>query len=70
MADVILKLGDEHAGKTKEEILNLFEQEVDRFSAFMASLGDSRVSGHLIKQERHLLKTYLVQKFTGKIEGA
>lgn len=70
MADLQLKLADEHATKTKEEISALLDAEVDRFSTFMDNLDDWKAKGALSKPERALIKTYLVQKLTGKIDGA
>lgn len=70
MTDVVLKVAEEHVGKTKEELSTLFDQEVERFSAFMSTVGDWKSAGPLNQLEKHLIKTYLVQKFTGKVDGA
>lgn len=62
-----LKLTPEHDGKTKEEISALLDEEVERFSVWMENLSDWRAKGALSKPEKALVKTYLVQKLTGKI---
>lgn len=69
MPDVQLILADEHKNKTKEELSILFDQEIERFSKFMATLGDWRSLGPLNNGERMLLKTFLVQKYNGKLDG-
>ncbi len=53
----------------RDDLLKLFEQELDEFSIFMAELGDARVSGPLMKSERAILKSYLVHKFRGRLNG-
>ena len=68
MADLNLTLKTELAGKTKEELLVIIDQEVDRFSKWMATLADERARGALNNPERALIKTYLVQKLTGKLD--
>jgi len=68
MADLTLALSSEHTGKTKEQLLEVMDREVERFSQWMASLPDERARGALSNPERALIKTYLVQKFTGKID--
>lgn len=69
MPDLKLILDEQHSGKAKEEVLTLLDAEVDRFSTWMAALPDTRARGALSNPERALLKTYLVQKLTGKIDG-
>lgn len=68
MPDIILSLPDEHRGKTKEALLPVLEAEVERFSKWMAELDDPRAKGALSNPERALIKTYLVQKLTGKLD--
>ena len=68
MPNIVLKLADEHANKSKEELSKLFDEEVERFSEYMATIGDWRSVGPLNKMEKTLIKTYLVQKFTGKVD--
>jgi len=53
--------------KTKEEILGEVNEEVERFSNFMATLEDWRARGALNSPEKALLRTYLIQKSQGKI---
>lgn len=67
MADVILKLSDEHEPKTKEEKLKIFQEEVERFSYWLANLSDFKAQGALNNPEKALLMTYLIQKYNGKI---
>ena len=69
MPDIILKFSEELESKSKEEKIDLFEKEVDRFSLWISNLQDQRVNGPLSKSERALVKTYLVQKYLGKIDG-
>lgn len=69
MPDLKLILDEQHAGKAKEEVLVLIDAEVERFSTWMAVLPDSRARGALSNPEKALIKTYLVQKLTGKIDG-
>lgn len=69
MKDVVVRFTDEHSGKSKEELSVLLDQEVEDFSKFMATIGDWKSVGPLSPPERALIKTYLVQKITGKIEG-
>ena len=53
----------------REKISSLLDQEIEDFSNFMATIGDWRAVGPLSPPERALIKTYLVQKLTGKIDG-
>jgi hypothetical protein len=69
MKDLIVRFSEEHAAKGKEELSLLLDSEIEDFSRFMATIGDWRVAGPLTKMERALVKTYLVQKLTGKIDG-
>ena len=68
MPDLLLQLAPEHQSKSKEELSILFDQEVDRFSRYMATMGDWKAAGPLLPLERVLIKTYLVQKYTGKLD--
>ena len=67
--DVVVEVADKHRGKSKEETLVVLDAEVERFSTFMASMRDWRVQGPLLGGEKALLKTYLVHKLNGKIDG-
>lgn len=68
--NVILKWSPEAELKPKEEQSQILDQEVEAFSQWLAALPDSRASGALSNPERALIKTYLVQKLTGKLGGA
>jgi len=52
---------------TKEEVLKEVEVEVEAFSNFMATLDNSLARGALNNPEKALVRTYLIQKFQGKI---
>lgn len=67
--DVVVKFADEHAGKTREQLEPLLDAEVERFSAFMAALPDWKARGELRKDEKALIKSYLVARVTGKLDG-
>lgn len=67
MSAVSLMISEDDQKKTPEEQLALLDQEVDAFSNFMATLGDSRARGALSHPERALVKTYLVAKIRGRI---
>ena len=69
MKDVIVRFADEHVGKTKEQLSALLDQELEDFSKFMATLGDWKSAGALTPEERALVKTYLVQKVNGRLDG-
>lgn len=69
MKDIIVRFSDEHAAKGKEELSALLDVEVEDFSKFMSTIGDWKSVGPLAPSERALIKTYLVQKVTGKIDG-
>jgi len=51
----------------KEEVLQEVDAEVEKFSTWMANLEDFRARGALNSPEKALLRTYLIQKFQGKI---
>lgn len=63
-----LSLVDEFKDEDKAKISSLLDQEVEQFSKFMSSIGDWKTAGPLNEAERALIKTYLVQKLTGKVE--
>ncbi len=69
MKDIIVRVSEDHSGKTKEELLALFDKEIDDFSEFMSTIGDWKSVGALNPLERVLIKTYLVHKVNGKIDG-
>ncbi|TXH11773.1 MAG: hypothetical protein E6R04_00635 [Spirochaetes bacterium] len=68
MKDVNVILGDWHALKSKEEVSKILDAEIDRFSNFMATIGDWKAAGPLSAPERTLIKTYLVHKLNGKLD--
>lgn len=68
MRDVIAYLDDSHASKPKEEISKILDEEINRFSNFMATIGDWKSAGPLTAPERALIKTYLVHKINGKLD--
>lgn len=53
----------------REEVEKILDREVERFSNFMANLGDWRGSGALSNPEKMLLKTYLIQKYRSRFEA-
>lgn len=61
-----LELANEHAEKPKEELSVLFDEEVERFSNYMANLGDFKAAGSLSKMEKALVKTFLIFKLKEK----
>ncbi len=58
----------EKANASQEEKLKMIDEEVERYSTWLANLPDSRASGALNNPERALIKTYLVQKMNGKLD--
>jgi hypothetical protein len=68
MKDVIVRFADEHQGKSKEELSAILDREIEKFSQYMSTIGDWKAVGPLSAPERALIKTYLVQKVTGKID--
>lgn len=68
MALVDLRMGPEHTGASKDEILKLLDIEIEKFSRFMDSLDDWRARGALLPQEKAMLKTYLVHKIAGHLD--
>lgn len=69
MSDVVVHFADQHRGKPKEELSAILDKEIEEFSRYMSTIGDWKAVGPLSPLERALIKTYLVQKITGKIEG-
>lgn len=69
MRDLSLLVDSPNGLRSQEEMLALFDKEVDDFSKWLAEkCPDVKARGPLSKPERALIKTYLVQKFTGKID--
>lgn len=69
MKDVVLSISPEVEAPTKEELLKLFQREVEEFSNWMAELPDWKYAGPLMKQEKILLVTYLMQKHAGNLDA-
>lgn len=65
-----LKWSSEDELKSKDEQSVILDQEVELYSQWLAALPDSKAAGALNSSERALIKTYLVQKLTGKLGGA
>ena len=63
LEDITLVLAEAHKGKAPQELLVLFDEEIERFSAFMDKLTDWRAQGALSGPEKALIKTYIVHKF-------
>ncbi len=59
MADVVLTVSPDTA--SKDEVLTAFDQEIEKFSKYMAAL-ESPGAGALNNPEKALLKTFLVFK--------
>jgi hypothetical protein len=53
--------------KSKEELLEEVNVEVEKFSNFLASLDDWRARGAMNNPEKALVRTYLLQKMQGKL---
>lgn len=70
MKDVVVGFDPKHDGKDKDHLSKVLDQEIDHFNHFMATFPDFRAQGPLLPQEKFLLKTYLVHKINGKIDGA
>jgi hypothetical protein len=64
---VIVKLEEGVVVDDQPTVLALLDEEIERFSSYMAALPDSRAAGKLINPEKALLKTYLVAKIRGKL---
>jgi hypothetical protein len=69
MTEITLTLDPAIESKGQEEILAAMEREVEIFSTFMENLADWRAKGALSAPEKTLIKTYLVHKFRGRING-
>lgn len=71
MKEIRLMLDPELGEVSPEKVLELLDEEVKQFERFMQSQAvDWKVRGELLPQERVLLKTYLVQKLRGRVDGA
>jgi hypothetical protein len=61
--------GDPDMGRSKEELTELFQKEVDDFSEWMAGNPNWKQQGPLSRPEKVLLVTYLMQKYAGNIDA-
>lgn len=52
---------------SKEEQSKVLDEEVEAYSQWLAALPDSRAAGAMNSAEKALIKTYLIQKLTGKL---
>lgn len=66
--DLHLQWAEGLSTKTKQEQSEALDREVDRYSMWLSNLVDPNSNGPLSNAERALLKTYLVQKLTGKLD--
>lgn len=65
--DIEVKFGPHLSGATEDQQQKVMDEEIDRFSAFMADkVSDPLAMGRLTNFERAILKTYLVYKVRGK----
>jgi hypothetical protein len=69
MAAIKMSTDLEGAEVPKDELMKLIDAEVDRFSNYMATLADPMARGPLNRPERALVKTYIVQKLRGALDG-
>lgn len=67
--NIIVQFSEDHSGKNREQLEPLIDAEVERFNRFMQQLPDWKSRGDLHKSEKALLKSYLVARLTGKLEG-
>jgi len=66
MKDIGIAVKSEHVEPVpKEELLKMFDQEIEDFSKFMAHLPDVKGQGPLTTPEKMIMKTYLVHKYKG-----
>jgi len=55
-------------GAEKEELIKIFEAEIDKFSKWMETQPNWKQQGALTRPERVLLLTYFMQKWAGNID--
>lgn len=53
--------------KSKEELSQLFDSEVEAFSNYMTTLGDIRANDPLTKAEKMLVKTFLIHLYKKQV---
>ncbi len=66
--DIQMSWSNGLGSKSFKEQSDALDREVERYSKWISNLSDSRVSGPLNNPERALIKTYLIQKLTGKLD--
>lgn len=66
--DVKMAWAEDLETKDKTAQNEALDREVERYSKWLTQLPDTRASGPLCGPERALIKTYLVQKLSGKID--
>lgn len=60
MDELLFVLSKNTEGLSKEELLKKMDEEVEKFSRYMANLPDSRARGALSNPEKALVKTFMV----------
>ena len=53
----------------KQDLLKVFESELDDFSQWLANNPNWKQQGPLTQPERVLLRTYFVQKYSGNLDS-
>jgi hypothetical protein len=67
MKDVILHL-DFDMGLPKEELIKIFNTEIEKFSKWLEKAPAAMQQGALTKPERVLMLTYFMQKYAGNLD--
>lgn len=67
MKDVILHL-DFDMGLPKEELIKIFNAEIEKFSKWLGKAPTEMQQGALTKPERILMLTYFMQKYAGNLD--
>lgn len=67
-ADVHLSVSVNGTGASKEELLQIFEKEIDNFSRWMERAPSTLQQGALTKPERIILMTYFMKKLSGELD--
>lgn len=68
MSQIITKFADD-VGESKAKWAAAIEEEVVSFSKFMGNLQDPMARGELEDFEMALVRSYLIAKLTGKLDG-
>lgn len=64
-----VEITPEAVSKSKEELSALFDQEVEEFSSYLTTLTDPRANDPLTKQEKMLVKTFLISLHKRQVGG-